>query len=229
MKQEKSKELQTSKPEASMQKRFFITSLCFAALLFANAIDNQAYAQQASAKQFPKELSDLIGTFVGEWAIFGIDEKGQIVKKMSWTDTIKAANPAVKGDRAYVTTSDEMIFDGGKIPPSKYQGTEGYFINTDGSLGDYFIESFGQITKMHKLADNIWAYGVPAAPQEVAQLGFSNVTSAQHVLVKVVTRENGAETHRITRVTTVNWKDKAGKDLCTQFVSLKGFHKKRDS
>ncbi len=212
-----------------MQKRFFITWLCFASLLFANAAHNQAYARQASAKQIPKELSDLLGTFVGEWAIFGIDEKGQIVKKISWTDTIKTEKPVVKDDRAYVTTSDEMIFEGGKIPPRKYQGTEGYFINKDGSLGEYFIESFGQITKMHKLADNIWVYGIPAATQEIAQLGFSNITSAQHVLVKVVTQENGAQTHRITRVTTVNWKDKEGKDLCTQFVSLQGYHKKQTS
>jgi hypothetical protein len=227
--QERSNGLQRLKSEASMQKRFFITLLCFAALLFANAKDNQAYAKQTGAKPLPKELRDLLGTFVGEWAIFGIDEKGQIVKKTSWTDTIKAENPVVKADRAYVTTSDEMIFEGGKLPPRKYQGTEGYLINKDGSLGDYFIESFGKITKMHKLADNIWAYGIPAAPQEIAQLGFSNITSAQHVLVKVVTLENGAQTHRITRVTTVNWRDKDGKDRCTQFVSLQGFHKKQTS
>ena len=210
-----------------MNMRAFITLFCFTLLLFANAAHNQAYAKQATAKQLPKELSDLMGTYVGEWTIFGIDEKGQIVKKTSWTDTIKTKNPIVKSDRAYVTTSDEMIFEGGKIPPRKYQGTEGYLINTDGSLGDYFIESFGKVTKMHKLADNIWAYGIPAAPQEIAQLGFSNITSAQHALVKVVTKENGAQTHRMTRITTVNWKDKDGKDLCTQFVSLQGFHKKQ--
>ena len=161
--------------------------------------------------------------------MFGIDDKGQVVKKAAWTDIIKTENPAIKGDRAFVTTSDEMIFEGGKIPPRKYQGTEGYFINKDGSLGDYFIESSGQTTKMHKLADNTWVYSIPAATQEVAQLGFSNITSAQHVLVKVVTQENGTQTHRITRITTVIWKDKEGKEICTQFVSLQGFHKKKSS
>jgi hypothetical protein len=212
-----------------MLKRLLITLLCFASLLWVNASHNQAYARQTTAKPLPKELYDITGTFTGVWTMFGIDEKGQIVKKASWTDTIKTENPMIKGDKAFVTTSDEMTFEGGKIPPRTFKGTEGYFINKDGSLGDYFIESFGQTTKMHKLADNIWSYGIPAAPQEIAQLGFSNVSSAQHVLVKVVTRENGLETHRITRVTTVNWKDKQGKELCTQFVSLQGYHKKQSS
>lgn len=212
-----------------MQKKLFITLLCFTSLLFVNALCNQAYAQQTTAKPLPKELYDITGTFTGEWAMFGIDEKGQIVKKASWTDIIKTENPMIKGDKAFVTTLDEMTFEGGKIPARTFKGTEGYFINKDGSLGDYFIESFGQTTKMHKLADNIWSYGIPAVTQEIAQLGFSNISSAQHVLVKVVTRENGLETHRITRITTVNWKDKQGKELCTQFVSLQGYHKKQSS
>jgi hypothetical protein len=212
-----------------MQKRFLITLVSLTLLLFADATGRQAFAGQATGRPMPKELSDLTGTFVGEWTLFGIDENGQVVKKAAWTDTIKAENPVIKGDRAFVTTSDEMVFEGGKIPPRKYQGTEGYFINADGSLGDYFIESFGKTTRMHRLAENIWAYGIPAASQEIAQLGFSNFSSAHHALVKVVTRENGTETHRITRITTVNWKDKTGKERCTQFVSLQGYHKKQSS
>lgn len=209
-------------------KRIFMILLCYICLFFANTLQNQAYAQQVT-KPLPKEIQDLTGTFTGEWSMFGIDEKGQIVKKASWTDIIKTENPTIKDGRAFVTTLDEMTFEGGKIPPRKFQGTEGYFLNKDGSLGDYFIESFGQTTKLHKLAENTWVYVVPAATQEIAQLGFSNISSAQHVLVKVVTRENDTETHRITRITTVNWKNKEGKDACTQFVSLQGYHKKQTS
>jgi hypothetical protein len=207
-----------------MHKRFSFAGFC---LLFLLA--TQAFAGQAGARQIPRELLDLVGTYSGEWVMFGVDEKGQVVKKAAWTDTIKVGNPVIKGDRAMVSNSDEMIFEGGKIPPRKYQGSEGYFINADGSLGDYFIESFGKTTKMQKLAENMWVYGIAAAPQEVAQLGFSNITSAQHVLVKVVTRENGVEIHRISRITTVNWKEKDGRERSTQFVSLQGFHKKQPS
>ena len=46
-------------------------------------------------------------------------------------------------------------------------------------------------------------------------------------MVKVVTREKGVETHRITRVTTVSWKDQDGKERWLHFVSLQGFHKRQ--
>lgn len=42
----------------------------------------------------------------------------------------------------------------------------------------------------------------------------------------VITREQAIETHRISRLTTVNWKDKQGKDCGLQFVSLRGFHQR---
>ena len=47
------------------------------------------------------------------------------------------------------------------------------------------------------------------------------------MLVKVVTKEQGVETHRISRVTTVSWKDKEGKEQTLQFVSLQGYHKRQ--
>ena len=55
---------------------------------------------------------------------------------------------------------------------------------------------------MHKLADNVLAYTVAVAPQEFARLGMPNAVSGQHVLVKVVTFEQGLETHNITRLAT---------------------------
>jgi hypothetical protein len=35
------------------------------------------------------------------------------------------------------------------------------------------------------------------------------------------------ETHRITRITTVTWKDKEKADRALQFVSLQGYHKRQ--
>ena len=37
----------------------------------------------------------------------------------------------------------------------------------------------------------------------------------------------GVETHRVSRVTTVSWKDKDGAERTTQFVSLQGYHKRQ--
>jgi hypothetical protein len=182
---------------------------------------------QSGVSQIPKEVMDLTGTFTGAWALFGIDETGQPVKKMAWTDIIEAENPAVKGDRAYVTTTDEMSFEGGKIPPMKVTGAEGYFINPGGGLGNYFIESMGQTYSVLKLSDNVWTYTMSASPQELAYLGFSKTISGQHVIVKVVGREEGKETHRISRLTTVKWRDAEGKEKWIQYLSLQGFHKRQ--
>jgi hypothetical protein len=175
----------------------------------------------------PKEVRDLVGTYTGSWTMFGIDETGKTVKRMAWTDTIKAEKPEIKGNRAYVFTTDEMNFEGGRIPPVKVQGKEGYFLKKDGGLGDYFIEMAGKTYDMRKLGDNVWCYTTPAAAQELTQLGFPAGASGQHVLVKVITREQGIETHRISRLTTVSWKDKRNEEHWQQFVSLQGFHKRQ--
>jgi hypothetical protein len=175
----------------------------------------------------PKEVRDLAGTYTGSWALFGIDDKGEIVKRMSWTDIMKAEKPEVKGDSSFVSTTDEMTFEGGNNPPFKIQGKEGYSLKKDGTLGDYFIEANGQTNRMVKVGDNVWSYTAQAAGQELTRLGFPKDASGQHVLVKVVTKELGVETHRISRLTTVSWKDKEGKERWLQFVSLQGFHKRQ--
>jgi hypothetical protein len=159
--------------------------------------------------------------------MFGINEKGEVAQRMAWTDTMKAENPQVKDDRAFVVTNGEMTFEGGKIPPLKVFGKEGYVINSDGGLGDYFIETSGQNYRMVKVGENVWSYTTPSAAEELVRLGFPKDASGQHVLVKVVTREQGVETHRISRLTVVNWKDKAGQERWMQFVSLAGFHKRQ--
>ena len=95
------------------------------------------------------------------------------------------------------------------------------------ALGDYFIEISGQTNRMVKVGENVSSYITPADAQELGRLGFPNDASGQHVLVKVVTNEQGAETHRITRLTTVTWKDQEGKERTLQFVSLQGHHRRQ--
>ena len=180
-----------------------------------------------NSTQIPKEVKDLVGTYIGSWASYGLDANGQVIKQAAWTDTLKADNPVVEKGRAFVTTSDDMIFEGGRIPPMKVPGKEGYLLNSDGSLGEYFIETYGQTYKMQKLAENVFSYSVPATPQELARLGSANVLSAQHTLIKVVTFEQGVETHNISRLTTVRWKDASGKERTMQFISLQGRHQRQ--
>src|SRR4051794_12667050 len=101
--------------------------------------------------EIPKEVRALEGTYTGAWTMYGIDEKGEVVKRMTWTDTLKAAGAQIKDDRAFVTWASEQVFDGGKGPTRKSEGKEGFFLNKDGKLGDSFLEMFGQTTRVTKI------------------------------------------------------------------------------
>jgi hypothetical protein len=203
------------------------TSSTFFALILLNVCCYVSLFAQNNPIQIPKEVKDVVGSYTGSWTSYALDANGQVFKQAAWVDTLKAENPVLEKSRAFVTTSDEMIFEGGRIPPMKVSGKEGYLLNNDGSLGEYFIETYGQTYKMQKLGENVFAYSVPAAPQELARLGAANVLSAQHTLIKVVTFEQGVETHNISRLTTVRWKDASGKERTTQFISLQGRHQRQ--
>ncbi len=180
-----------------------------------------------SSQVVPQAVRDLEGTYVGSWTLFGIDEESKVVELASWTDTIKAENPQMDDEQAYVLTTSEMVFDGSDAPPVTFTGREGYYLMPDGSLGDYFVETFGQVTKSTELGDNVWISVTPASAEDLASYLLPNDSSGQHVLVKVVASEEGVEIHRITRVTTVTWTDQAGQDRSIQFVSIQGFHKRQ--
>lgn len=197
---------------------------CIISLLIASVIISSL--AQSNSRQVPKEVQAIVGTYTGSWISYGLNEKGEVIRQAAWTDTLKAENPVVTAERAFVTTVDELTFEGGRIPPQKVQGTEGYLLNKDGSLGEYFIEIFRQTIRMQKIGENTYTYVVPAQAREFAALGTGRFLSGQHVLVKVVTFEQGVETHNISRLTTVKWKDSESKERTTQFVSLQGQHKR---
>jgi hypothetical protein len=197
--------------------------------LLAAGLFSAVAALKAEEKQqrraIPQEVKDIAGAYSGSWTSFGLDQQRQPVKQASWTDTIQAENPQVEGDRAYVNIHIEMNFEGGQIPPFKLDGKEGYFLKPDGTLGDYFIETFGRLNRGQQISKGIWTYASEAEAQELARMGL-NGAKAGHVVVKVMGMEDGVETHRITRITTARWKDAAGKEQTQQFVSLQGVHRK---
>ena len=207
--------------------RSTLTAAGLLSLLWVSTVSPGLRADEKGAPDsVPKEVRDMAGRYTGAWTLFGIDEKGTVTKRAAWTDTVTAEKPEVKGDRAFVSLTDEMTFEG-RNEPFTMRGTEGYFLKKDGGVGDYFIETAGQIKRMVRLGENVWTYATAASAQELGQLGFPQNASGQHVLVKVVTTERGAETHRISRLTTASWKDKDGTERWLQFVSLQGFHKRQ--
>lgn len=197
--------------------RFYFTFLLITLVL--------CFAQSSFAQKIPVEVQAIVGSFTGSWTAYTVNDKGEVVKQMAWTDTIKAEKPTATADRAFVETTDEMTFEGGRIPPQKIVGKEGYLLNKDGSLGDYFIEMFGQTIPMKKLSSGVWAYSVEGNAREFPALG-DRFVSATHVLVKTTMMDQGVEVHNISRVTTLKWKDAEGKERLTQFVSLQGQHRK---
>ena len=164
---------------------FFREWLTLATLL-ALAPIRGADDKAAPARPVPKEVAALIGTYTGEWTLFGLKDNGDVAKRFSWTDTIKSENARVEGDRALVSIEDAMNVGGDE--PVKMTGKEGYYLTKDGGLGDYFTEMHGQTRRMVRVADNVWSYAAAVSPQELQRLGLPAGTTAQHVLVKVVNK-----------------------------------------
>ena len=139
-----------------------------------------AYAgARASAdplKEIPKEVRALEGTYKGAWTMYGIDDKGESAKRMAWTDAVTTTGAEIKDDRVYVTWTNEQTFEGTGAPSRKTDGKEGYYVTKEGTLGDYFIEMFGQPTRVIRVAENVWSYAMPAAAQELSLPMYPEMT-----------------------------------------------------
>ena len=58
-------------------------------------------------------------------------------------------------ERRVFAIPDAMTFEGTKGPPFKVEGKEGYYLTKDGGLGDYFIETHGQVHRLAKLGAGV--------------------------------------------------------------------------
>lgn len=178
----------------------------------------------ASASDVPPEVKALAGHYHGEWQMFGIDGKGQVVEGYRWTDVVEATRPRVEQGRALVSTTCTMNLPGGK--QRSIEGAEGYYLHEDGTLGDYFLVMAGKTVRMPKLADRVFCYSLDADPGEFRALGFPADVHGSNVMVKAVVDEAGVETHRLTRISTLQWMEADGTPRTLQFTSLKGWHRR---
>jgi hypothetical protein len=169
-------------------------------------------------------VSQLVGTYRGEWTLYGIDATGQIVAKSSWTDVMEAKDPVLEDGKAFVHTRDVMSFANGQS--FTLESTEGYLVNRDGTAGERYYLLQGTPVIERQLSAGCWAFEVASSQQELASIGFSNVIQANHVMVKTVRADGKVEIDSVTRVTTVTWKDGDGNVQTRQFVSLQGVHRR---
>ena len=47
----------------------------------------------------PDAVRALASEYQGEWTLYGVDQEGNVVKQMVWTDVLRAVSPTVEGDR----------------------------------------------------------------------------------------------------------------------------------
>lgn len=104
-------------------------------------------------RDVPEQVGALEGTYTGAWTEYGVDEKGEVVERMAWTDTMTAGSPEVTGERAYVATTDEMTLGAAQVPPFEVEGKEGFYLTEAGGLGDYVIETYGEVHLLVRLGD----------------------------------------------------------------------------
>lgn len=193
----------------------FILSTLLCVFAFATSAHASTPAFEATKK--------IAGKYTGTWTMYSF-ANDTVIQKAAWTDVLTADTPTEEKDRAFVQVSDVMTFADGTTRTTKF--TEGYFSNPDGTIGDRFYDYSGATTLFKKLTENDWTYQSTPSDFELRTLGFDpkTVISASHVATKTTTYEGPIDTDHVTRVTTIQWKDKTGTTKSIQFTSLTGTH-----
>ena len=170
----------------------------------------------------------LVGHYTGGSTVYGINAAGEIEKKYSFTEDITATDPQVKDGLAFVNVVD--LISGVPFP---IKWTEGFHLDARGSIGArYFLpEMPGAVETVEKdLAEAGSAtFETDLRPNEEAELGFGgrDILYKKHTTIKNVVTSGNSETHVITRLTTITWKDAAGAIQTKTFVSMNGTQERK--
>jgi len=188
-------------------------------LFFIISMSNIVHAQSAK-----EAIAKLAGNYSGEWTSYMMSKEGEIVKAISWVDTLKCSEPIINDTSAYVNVFSSMVFDNPQVPPYKMAFQEGYKLKK-GKVGAHFFTMMGVEQLEQQIDENTYVISKALSPFELKQLGFESALEATTTTTKVIMEIDGTEHHNITGISTVKWKEGAEIKL-KQFVSLKGLHKK---
>lgn len=181
-------------------------------------------SQQLNAQSIEKEIQTFTGQFAGEWTAYKMNSSGEIIKSMSWKDTLTTSDPIINDTLAFVNIKSIMTFDNPNIPPYKLDFKEGFKIK-NGIILFHFFTVMGTEAIETKVDNGTYVISQPVSTFELNQMGFKNVVEAKNTTVKVILMVNGTEVHKISRITTIMWKE--NEQIWTkQFLSLEGFHKR---
>ncbi|MSR47590.1 MAG: hypothetical protein EXS13_11105 [Planctomycetes bacterium] len=65
----------------------------------------------------PEAVQSILGTWTGEWQMWGVDGSGAVVPKFKWTDRMVTTDVTRSADRIVIKTSNQMTFAGGPGSP----------------------------------------------------------------------------------------------------------------
>jgi len=188
-------------------------------LIFIISLPSIIYGQSAK-----EAITKLAGNYSGEWTSYMMSKEGEIVKAISWIDTLKCGEPIINDTSAYVDVFGSMVFDNPQVPPYKMVFQEGYKLKK-GKVGAHFFTIMGVEQLEQQVDENTYVISKALSPFELKQMGFESALEATTTTTKVTMEIDGTEYHKITGISTVKWKE--GSEIqIKQFVSLEGFHKK---
>jgi len=170
----------------------------------------------------------LVGTYTGEWTMFGLDADDKAQAAQNFTDSVTASNPRIENGRAIVDVAATMDMGGGG-PPFQLAFIEGVIVGENGARGDYFVELQGNVQMYKEVKPNVWETESPLNPrdyQAMANVTAENVIGGWKRSTKVVSWVDGSERHDITVLTHVEYTNAAGKTITVEFTSMVGFHQK---
>jgi|GEM_PF-3036753 hypothetical protein len=172
-----------------------------------------------------KETIKLKGKFAGEWTSYKRNVAGEIEIASTWKDTVTAGEPIISDKMVYVNVHTDYTFDNLQLDPFSLDFKEGFYVDNN-KVKDRFFSTGGEIIKMIQLDKNTFAYSQKMHQNEFTQMRFFTGIEGFHTIIKVESMEKRQEIHRITRLTTIQYYNEKEEIVTTQFVSLKGYHKR---
>ncbi len=178
-----------------------------------------------------EKTKQLLGSYVGEWSLFGVDGNGQPVLIHKWTDNLEVITVEDLGDRVAAAGVDRLDF-------GKFQGMvtfrEGYLKLPDGGCGQRFMEVGGQMIMQTEVSPGVLVYPVSLADAELKSMGLdaSKQQCLQHLGVRVV----DGDREFVTRLTFIVGGDRtqqsesgSGSESITVVTTLKGYHRRLEA
>lgn len=164
----------------------------------------------------------LLGSYVGEWKLLGVDATGTVVKTQ-WRDELTVTDCVELEDRCQVTGLNAMYF--GEVRAA-YVFHEGYLKGPDDEAGARFMEIDGKTVLQTELAPGVFVFPVEVRPQDLLHCGIApeKLASSKHLMIKVM----DGDTELVTRLSYfgLGLHDQSGASAAITLPTVQGYHRR---